>query len=44
MKLVSLLLFQNLALDLCKPFHGVLNKVFPKCSTKEEVSNGIRNE
>ena len=31
-------------MELCIPLQGVLNEVFPKCSTKEEICYNVRNE
>ena len=34
----------NFAVELCTPLQGVLNKVFRKRSTKEEICDNVRNE
>ena len=34
----------NLAMELCTTLQEVLNSVFPKCSTKEGISDNVRNE
>ena len=34
----------NLALEICKPLESALSKVFPNCSSKEDVCDKIRNE
>ena len=40
----ALTAISNLAMELCTPLQGVLNKVFRKCSTKEEICDNVRNE
>ena len=34
----------NLAMELCTPLQGVLNKVFPKCSTKQKICDNVGSE
>ena len=34
----------NLAMELCTTLQEVLNSVFRKCSTKEGISDNVRNE
>ena len=34
----------NLAMEICTPLQGVMNKVFTKCLTKEENCDNVRNE
>ena len=40
----TLTTFLNPAMELCIPLQGVLNEVFPKCSTKGEICYNVRNE
>ena len=40
----ALTAISNLAMKLCIPLQGVLNKVFPKCSKKEDICDNVRNE
>ena len=40
----ALTAISNLAMELCIPLQAVLDKVFPKCLTKEEICNNVRNE
>ena len=40
----SLSAISNLTIELSKPLEGALSKVFPSCSTKEEVCDKVLNE
>ena len=40
----SLNAITNLTKEVCKPLEGVLRKIFPTCSTTDEVCDQIRNE
>ena len=44
MKQEVLTTISNPAMEPCTPLQGVLNKVFPKCLTKEEICDNVRNE
>ena len=40
----ALTAISNLAMELCTPLQGFLNKIFRKCSTKEEICDNVRNK